>query len=241
MAGVTTRISYDLNGQMFELLPALPSISADGRYVAFAAKVPFQEIRQASVVTTYYSSVVVRDTVAGRTTLASVPLGSSPLADSVSVGILPLATKGNLAISGNGRYVAFPSESSNLVIGDNNFSVDYFVRDLVANTTTIVSLDTNENPATYASDAVNNLTLGTGGVAISFDGRYVAFTSTAVNLVPNDTNGVADIFVRDTVAGTTERISTDFQGNQQRGVTPSGSTPAISADGRYVAFESTLR
>ena len=235
MAGTTLRVSYDSNGKPFGFRPAGPSISADGRYVAFAAPVVFRETQQASQITKFYNSVVVRDTVAGTTVLASAPLGDSPLADSVSGAYGDGG--GNLALSGNGRYVAFASSSPNLVAGGNNASVDYFVRDLTANTTALVSVDSNEKPASYANDAENGLGLGTGGVAISGDGRYVAFTSKAINLVPNDTNGQEDIFLRDTVAGITERISTDSQGNQTRFVGNS-LRPAISADGRYVAFQS---
>jgi hypothetical protein len=74
------------------------------------------------------------------------------------------------------------------------------------------------------------------GPSISQTGRYVAFTSTATNLVTGDTNGVADVFVRDHVAGTTERVSVSSSGGEADG--PSGQ-PAISDDGRYVAFSTT--
>src|SRR5262249_5499814 len=72
-----------------------------------------------------------------------------------------------------------------------------------------------------------------GGAAISADGRFVAFASTADNLVSNDTNDLADVFVHDRVTGTTERVSVDSSGMQAEG---SFGFPAISADGRIVAF-----
>jgi hypothetical protein len=79
-----------------------------------------------------------------------------------------------------------------------------------------------------------------GPSSISTDGRYVAFTSSASNLVPGDTNGAADVFVRDTLLGTTTRVSTGSAGNQIQGVSAStGDTPAIAVDGNgtvYVAF-----
>src|SRR5438132_451471 len=67
--------------------------------------------------------------------------------------------------------------------------------------------------------------------ALSADGRFVAFTSLATNLVPGDTNGTWDVFIRDRQTGTTERVSVDSAGNQV-----SGWYPAISADGRVVVF-----
>src|SRR3954453_15619682 len=72
--------------------------------------------------------------------------------------------------------------------------------------------------------------------AITRDGRYVAFLSFATNLVPSDTNGVYDAFVRDRVAGTTERISLSWDNNQSNNSTYG--QPALSGDGHFVAFES---
>jgi Tol biopolymer transport system component len=132
----------------------------------------------------------------------------------------------------------FASDSARLVANDNNFSTDFFVRDRFTNTTSIVSVDSDERQAQYDSDATNSLSpAGTGGVAISADGRFIAFASNASNLVPNDTNKYPDIFVRDTVTGTTEIVSTDSQGNRTRPVGDS-TRPDISDDGRYVAFQS---
>jgi Tol biopolymer transport system component len=112
------------------------------------------------------------------------------------------------------------------------------VRDRLTNTTRIVSVDSDERQAQYDSDATNSLSsAGIGGVAISADGRFIAFASNASNLVPNDTNEEPDIFVRDTVTGTTEIVSTDSQGNRTQSVGDS-TKPDISDDGRYVAFQS---
>src|SRR5450759_4351083 len=80
-----------------------------------------------------------------------------------------------------------------------------------------------------------------GSQSISADGRYVAFESIASNLVPGDTNGTSDVFVKDTATGMTRRVSTDSNGAEGNGdswnPTISGN-PSISADGRYVAFGS---
>ena len=141
------------------------------------------------------------------------------------------------AISADGRYVAFTSHASNLVSGDTNGFNDIFVRDTCVGTaagctpsTVRVSVGTNGEQATESSFSV----------AISADGRYVAFASDATNLVPGDTNGFADIFIRDTCVGatagctpSTTRVSLDSQGNQLQ--LPSVSL-AISSNGRYLAF-----
>ncbi|KAA3614560.1 MAG: hypothetical protein DWQ01_00835 [Planctomycetota bacterium] len=128
-------------------------------------------------------------------------------------------------MSADARFVAFESVASNLISADNNGVRDIFVRDRQLGTTVCASVDSNGvlgNGACYAP-------------ALSADGRYVAFHSEASNLVPGDTNGVADIFVRDLQSGQTERVSVDSGGVQ-------GAYwsfyPAISADGRFVAFES---
>jgi TolB protein len=89
-------------------------------------------------------------------------------------------------ISADGRYVAFESEASNLVRGDTNGAFDVFVRDLGTGTTSRLSVAGNRRPANDASYSAD----------ISADGRYVAFHSAASNLVPGDTNGVDDVFLR---------------------------------------------
>ncbi len=105
------------------------------------------------------------------------------------------------AISGDGRYVAFESSASNLVSGDTNGVEDIFVRDCQTGTTTRVSLDSSGGEANG----------GSVRPAISDDGRYVAFYSEASNLVSGDLNGIGDMFVRDRQAGTTTRVSVDFE------------------------------
>jgi Tol biopolymer transport system component len=150
----------------------------------------------------------------------------------VSTASAPANTEGNgdalqPAISASGQFVTFISSSSNLVAGDTNNAWDVFVRDRGANTTTRVSI------ATGAAGAQGNL--DSWQPAISGDGRYVAFASDATNLVTPDLNDVADIFVRDRTQNKTYLVSVDARGAQGDG--PSYS-PAISPDGRYVAFES---
>jgi Tol biopolymer transport system component len=129
------------------------------------------------------------------------------------------------AVSGDGRYVAIRSAASNLVDGDTNGVDDIFVSDLAAFSTSRVSL-------TSAGGQVGGASYEP---AISADGRYVAFRSAASGIVAGDSNGVADVFVRDRTAGTTERVSVDGAGGQANGASY---VPSVSADGRYVAFQS---
>src|SRR5262249_51544774 len=123
------------------------------------------------------------------------------------------------------RFVAFASRASNLVGGDTDENDDVFVRDLKFGTTERVSVDSD--------GAEGNGYVGSGGLSISADGRFVAFETSARTLVAGDTNGVLDVFVRDRDLGTTERVSVDAHGGQGNG--ESGS-PSISADGRCIAF-----
>ena len=92
-------------------------------------------------------------------------------------------------------------------------------------------------------DAGNQANATSERASLSSDGRYIAFQSTATNLVPGDTNGVSDVFVHDRLTGTTERVSVDSSGAQADGASTLGSiqtfTYAISGDGRHVVFRSS--
>ena len=124
------------------------------------------------------------------------------------------------ALSDDGRYVAFLSAATNLVPGDTNDKADVFVRDLVLETTTRVSIATDGAQANGHSACP----------AISTDGRYVAFSSAATNLVPGDTNGADDAFVRDLSTATTRRV----------GPSNVGESVDISGDGTYVSAGGTV-
>jgi TolB protein len=129
------------------------------------------------------------------------------------------------AISADGRFVAFASGASNLVAGDTNGTYDVFVRDRKLQVTRRVSVGPGGQQANSSSV----------GPAISADGRFVAFSSYASNLVAGDTNGTYDVFVRDLVAQVTRRVSVGAGGQQANS---NSSDPAISAGGRFVAFVS---
>jgi Tol biopolymer transport system component len=195
-----------------------PSVSGDGRYVAFQSGA--DNLVPGLSVTPDTLNVYVRDRHTGTTTLVSENAAGTGAGNFRSF---------QPVISRNGRYVAFESYATDLVTGvsDTNGLPDIFVRDLVLNTTTLVS--------------VNAIGTATGNLAsdqpqISGDGRYVAFRSLATDLVPGDTNGQSDIFVRDLVAHTTTLASVNAAG------TASGNgasqNPVLSADGGTVAFVS---
>ena len=134
------------------------------------------------------------------------------------------------AISADGRFVAFRSPANNLHDDDADSTVDVYVRDLQTNTTALVSR------ATGATGTPGNNT--SDQPAISADGRFVAFTSTATNLHPDDTDGVDDVFVRDLQDNTTALVS---RAAGATGVKSDGQSraPSISADGGSVAFRSS--
>jgi Tol biopolymer transport system component len=140
------------------------------------------------------------------------------------------ATFGRPQWSANGQVV-FTSASAKLVQGDTNGHRDVFVRDVATGTTTLVSVGLNGAPANNDSD----------DASISADGRYVAFGSLASNLVPGDTNGFSDVFVRDLRTSTTTRLSVPAEGGQANGHSAFGAPAMISAGGRYVAFSSTAQ
>jgi hypothetical protein len=132
------------------------------------------------------------------------------------------------SISGDGRFVLLSSESADLVAGDTNGTTDAFVYDREFGSISRVSFNSN-------GEELNGESYGG---SISADGRYVAFSSSASNAVPADTNGVSDIFVRDRVTGQTERVSLDSFGAQANDESMAFSVPSMSSDGRFVTFSS---
>jgi Tol biopolymer transport system component len=133
------------------------------------------------------------------------------------------STFGPPSLSADGLLVAFTSRDTNLVAGDTNSQDDVFVHDRVTGATERVSVGTGGGQGNANSFYSS----------MSADGRLVTFTSEATNLVPGDTNGVDDVFVRDRVAGTTERVSVATGGGQANSISAQSD---ISADGRFVAF-----
>jgi Tol biopolymer transport system component/putative cell wall-binding protein len=188
-----------------------PCLSADGRYVCFnsySTNLVAGDNNEAP-------DVFVRDRTGGTTERVSV---ANDGAEGDDWSDYP-------SISADGRYVAFDSQAGNLVAGDDNYDWDVFVRDRTGGTTTRVSVS-----GTGSQGNLNSF-----WPSISGDGRYVVFESFATDLVSGATSTQGDVYVRDRTGGTTTRLSVTsagVQGNDWSG------TPAISADGRYVVFES---
>ncbi len=160
--------------------------------------------------------------------LAALALQSGPYTERVSVNSNEVGGNGpaeGAAFCGDGRYVTFVSVADSLVPGDTNGLRDVFLRARHADVTTRVSVDSHGAQANAESF----------DPAISTDGNFVAFASDATNLVAGDSNGVRDVFVHDTVTGITVRVSVDSSGIQASGAS---NRPSISAEGRYVAFQS---
>jgi len=213
--GTTIRISTTSNEVEANGSSGNPSISADGTYVAFLS-----DATNLVAGDTNYSDIFVKNTQTGAIIRASVSVNETQANNH----------SWNPAISADGRFVAFISDATNLVVGDINNKRDIFVRDLQINTTTRVSVASDGTEANdHSYDAISY------PPSISENGRYVAFASNASNLVPNDTNGVRDIFVHDTLNQRTKRISIASDGTEANSVS---SYPFISANGRYVGFSS---
>jgi Tol biopolymer transport system component len=260
--GETSRISINNSGTQGNGLSEKPSISADGRFVAFCSVAT----NLVNGDTNQREDVFVRDRQTNSTVLVSAK----------SDGTLGNGFSYNSSISANGRYVTFTSYSNNLVLADRNGKQDIFVRDLQGNTLKRVSIRTNGVEGTLNSDSpvisadgrfiafasdsalVDGITPGTTRIyirdqqenlteigvnagadvsspSISDDGRYVAFVSDTNELDRGDTNQTYDVFLKDRQKYTNFRLSIDsggLQGNDWSGY------PSISGDGQFLTFAS---
>lgn len=173
----------------------------------------------------------------GRTVQVDVaPDGAQPQCPGTP--ILPCSTDWVNAISADGRYVAFESYADNLVRGDTNQALDIFRRDMKTGKTVRVSVGDDGSQAVGVNASGGPITALSGWPSISADGRYVAFSSYAPNLVPGDTNLAADAFVRDVKKARTIRVSV-ASGGRQVGTYAGVHAPTIAAGGRHVAFWSS--
>ena len=205
------RVSVSASGTEGNGVCGGPSISADGRYVAFNSGADNLVPGDANG----GMDVFVYDRQSGSIERVSVD----------SLGSEGDFASSSPSISADGRWVAFRSGATNLVAGDSNDYADIFVYDRQTDSVERVSVD---GAGTQANGSSNYPT-------ISADGRYVAFQSDATNLVADDTNAAADIFVYDLHADSIERVSVDDLGNEGNAGSYSLS---LSADGQWVAFSS---
>jgi Tol biopolymer transport system component len=211
ITGQTDRVSVNTTGNSANGPSTGPSVSGDGRFVAFESLASDLVANDTNTA----QDIFVRDLVMGTT-------------ERVSVGAAGAEANGSSAaprISADGQFIVFESAATNLVANDVNTLKDVFVYDRVAKTTTRVSVSSLGVEANGESRAP----------AISGDGRYVVFHSSATNLIPNDTDLVVDVFLHDNQTGQTTRVN-----ESSLGVDPNGLSinAAISEDGRTIAFQS---
>ncbi len=213
-SGATTRVSVASDGTQGDGLSGFGTISGNGRYVAFLSAA---------------TNLVANDTNGVR----DVFFHDRDTAQTSRVSVNSAGIQGNnesggsgfLAVTPNGRSVVFSSGADNLVAGDTNAAEDVFSHDVKKQVTQRISLAADGGEANNASFYP----------APSASGGRVAFVSLASNLVPNDSNGFVDIFLRDVRKATTIRVNVASDGSEANG--GSGS-PAISVNGRMVAFVS---
>jgi len=222
LAGETTLINWGLQGTFSVFGADNPSVSSDGRFVAFSSYA--SDLVEGD--TNGVPDVFVHDRFTKKTVRVSVDSTGAQANDS---GLYP-----DVAISADGRFVTFDSVATNLVPDDTNRNSDVFVHDMLTGVTECVSVDSTGKPARYPT-SFN--TAGSDSPAISGDGRYVLFHSSGVNLVGGDNNQLQDVFVRDRHTGTTTRVSVNSAG-QQPTTEDTFFYSAISSDGRYAAFAS---
>jgi LPXTG-site transpeptidase (sortase) family protein len=215
VTGAITRVSVNSNGVQATGGGSLfQSFSSDGSLVTFVSAAT----NLVAGDTNGFQDIFLHNLVTGTTTRVSVS----------STGVQANNHSNYPSISAEGCFIAFQSGATNLVPTDTNGFVDVFVHDCNTGATTLASLTSSGLQANGHSSAF-------GDMDISGDGRYVAFYSSATNLVAGDTNGFDDVFVRDRSTGATTRVSVSSEGAEADN---NSSTTSISFFGRYVVFQS---
>jgi Tol biopolymer transport system component len=208
------RVSVGIGGEEGNGTSQLPAISADSRYIAFYSLA---------------DNLVVSDTngfLGWDIFVYDMETDTIEMVSVSSAGEQGNGSSTSPDISADGSYVVFTSSATNLVMGDTNGVRDVFVHDRQSHKTRRVSVNSAGEQGNGSSSGFSK---------ISADGRFVTFSSSAINLVPDDTNYDSDIFVHDLQTGMTERVSVSSQGDEGNWYSTS---PAISGDGRFVTFGS---
>jgi Tol biopolymer transport system component len=239
-------VSVDSTGAEGDNNSNFSSISDDGRYVAFESDAT--NLLGVGNDTNAWSDIFVRDRDADGDGIYDEPGAVS----TVRVSVNSLGGEGNddsssASISADGRYVAFESLATNLVPGGSNGSIHIFVHDRDADGNVIYDEPGGISTVQVSVDSAGSEGNGnSSSSSISDDGRYVAFESLSTNLVADDNNGSADVFVHDRDADgngaydepgaiSTVRVSVDLDGVQGNG---NSNAPSMSADGKSVTFQS---
>jgi hypothetical protein len=218
--GIETPASVDDSGQVVGSLWNSPAISADGNLVAFYSDGPFVDGDSASY------DVFIKNVGLGMTGPV-IRASSNPS----SPGQGGNDDSHNAYFSAGGRYFVFHTYATNLFAGDTGRTNDTVRYDVLTGAIELVSVAAD---GSFAEGPIGN-TFGPEQT-ISADGRYVAFDSPATNLVADDGNGFKDVYVKDMVTGAIINVSRASDGTLANA---DSGRPAISADGRFVAFTST--
>lgn len=204
-------VSRNIEGKSANFKSNFPIISHDGHYVVFQSDA---------------SDLVANDTNQVRDIfIYDVTQGTIKLISMDSQGMQGDGPSSFPVISADGHYIAFHSDATNLVADDTKTYTDIFLHDRITNETTRISVSSKGTQANNSSY----------GATISGDGRYIAYTSDARNLVTNDTNSKTDIFLYDRENATTQRISVDETGIEANNVSYE---PVLSLDGQWSTFVS---
>ncbi len=215
IAGTTTLVSVAADGGSANGMSMQPAISANGRYVVFLSYAT--DLVGENNEDWRFARVYVRDLATGTTErILNAATGGS----STGGALQP-------SISGDGRYVTFHSQATDLVAGDTNGKADVFVVDRDTDTTRLVSVGTGGVPADGSSTAPE----------ISDDGTTILFTSVATNLVEGDNNGVGDVYAAHLGQNTIEMVSISPSGAPGNGSSTTLGA-SITPSGRFVAFQS---
>jgi Tol biopolymer transport system component len=218
--GITELVDAGIDGNATNrLLSTDFSISADGRFFAFDSPDTDLVVPDGNNA----SDIFVRDLNAETTELASA---SDPSLATATGG--RGVKRSRVRVSADGNYAVFVADGTDLVPNYTNHFPNIFARDLVNQSNFVVSVDLNGLPNANAASTEPS---------ISGDGRYVAFTSSATNLVSHDTNFASDVFLRDLQTGTTVLVSTNGSGPGSGNL--ASSSPNISLDGRYITYYSS--
>jgi Tol biopolymer transport system component len=214
----TERVSVSSIGVEGNQMSYSAFISAGGRFVVFDSNADNLVGEDSNT----YRDVFIRDRKLDKTRLVNV----SSAGEQANNDFSEIYSNGS-PISADGRFVVFSAFAANLVPSDLNSNTDVFIRDRQNHTTRRISVNSAEEEA-QNGDSVDP--------AISPDGRFVVFASLADNLVPNDSNGSVDVFIRDRKKGVTKRVSVNSSEQESHA---GGSEASVSANGRYVLFGST--